>query len=353
MQGGCRVWNCGEGVSVLLSELLPKEVLVSRNKKDVSTNIMHSKLQKVGREWQRQTKDGGWRTEYVEPDIAILQPEIDGEGFVWNELELKKTGKKGMGVFAKRDLPKGTEFPILGDTGGDCSRTHSWEHYDRSRPEDHKPMCIDGHPGNDPHKGVANYGLSIAMMLNEANNPNCIFRQSNYIQLVRDVKKGQELTVFYGDGREMKKIRKEQGYAISYTKTKDWPKESGTPAQRVVNFKFFMGLIVQRKLEKEIEIKSKSKYVSDNIKEKMSRPRRTGARNTYHCKFLGTKLCKTKAGLAPTLYINPDLGVMSLHCLECMKREASIKGIKSVAPGEWKKILESSSSSSLRTQASA
>ena len=110
------------------------------------------------REWQ--TKEGDeWRTEHVEPNVAILQPEIDGEGFVWPDLKLKNTRTKGMGVFATRDLLKGTEIPIIGDVTGECSRTHSWEKYDRSRPKDHQTTCIDGHPSNDPHKGVANYGL--------------------------------------------------------------------------------------------------------------------------------------------------------------------------------------------------
>ena len=177
-------------------------------------------IRKEGRTWRYRIDEGEWIDDYVEPNINILQPDFDGEGYVWPELELKQTKRKGKGVFATRDLQAGTEIPIVGDTT-ECSRTHSWETYDRSRPEKHTPQCIDGHPTNDPYKGVANFGLSISMMLNEANNPNCTFRQSNYIQLVRNVKKGQELTAYYGDSREMRKIRKEQDYEITYEKTQD------------------------------------------------------------------------------------------------------------------------------------
>ena len=42
---------------------------------------MHAPLRKVGKEWQLKRGEE-WRTEYVEPDVAILQPKIDGEGFV-------------------------------------------------------------------------------------------------------------------------------------------------------------------------------------------------------------------------------------------------------------------------------
>ena len=89
------------------------------------------------------------------------------------------------------------------------------------------------------------------MMLNEANNPNCTFRKSNYVQLVRDVKNGRELTVYYGSGEEMENIRKEQGYEITYEKTKDWPPETGTPAERVENWKHWMEEIVNRKNRKK------------------------------------------------------------------------------------------------------
>jgi hypothetical protein len=76
--------------------------------------------------------------------------------------------------------------------------------------------------------------------------------------------------------------------------------------------------------------------------------RRTGSRNTYHCKFLGTKKCNTTPGRPPTLYVNPAVGAMELHCMDCMKRELTMKGAKAVAPGEWAKILGEPSSSELK-----
>jgi len=296
-------------------------------------------FRKVGRQWQFKVGDGEWRDDFVEPDIDILQPDWDGKGFYWPDLEIKDTGKKGKGVFAARDLPEGAEIPILGkiQEEGEYSQTHSWQRYDRSRPVNHKPQFIDGHPKINPHKGVASFGLSISMMLNESGRPNCVFRQSNYVQLARDVKKGQELTIFYGNSREMLKIRKERGYSISHdSDTMTMPKEAGTPAQRVNNWQNWMGLIQHRENNK-----------SDDItKDKVEMPRRTGARNTYHCKYLGTKKCDTTPGRPPTLYVNPDVGVMELHCMDCMKRELTMKAAKAVAPGEWAKILGEASSSS-------
>ena len=311
-------------------------------------------IRKEGRTWRYRIDEGEWIDDYVEPNINILQPDFDGEGYVWPELELKQTKRKGKGVFATRDLPAGTEIPIVGDTT-ECSRTHSWETFDRARPENHKTECIDGHPSNDPYKGVANYGLSISMMLNEANNPNCTFRQSNYIQLVRNVKKGQELTVYYGSGREMRKIRKEQGYEITYEKTKDWPLESGTPAQRVANRTHWMGVIVLKKMENKI-LETK-KDIPDCIlpsNNLMSRPTRVGSRNTFYCKFKNDKKNTCLSLPTATLYINKDLGIDEPHCLDCMKREVwTMNGAESISVGEWGKLMEQKSSSSSSSPSSS
>jgi len=301
-------------------------------------------IRKVNREWQIKN-DGEWETEYIEPNINILQPDYDGIGFFWKDLELKDTGKKGKGVFCTRDLEAGTTFPILGmvKDEGDYSRTHSWEKYDRSRPVELKKTYIDGHPSINPHLGVASFGLSISMMLNESGRLNCVFRQSNYVQLVRKVKQGQELTVFYGNSREMEKIRREQGYSISHdpnTITK--PPEVGTPAQRVSNWKFWMGTILL--LEKD---KTRKKFVSQDIKThiptpveilpvNVPRPKRIGDRNTFHCKYKGNGCPNPIA----TLYINEKLGVDELHCMVCMKREiGTMNGAVSIAPMEYEKLL--------------
>ena len=202
-------------------------------------------IRKVDRTWQFKV-GGEWQDAHVEPNVPILQPNWDGEGFVWPDLELKVAGKKGLGVFAARDLPKGTAIPILGEKKEEryCTNRHNIGYYDKSRPGTGFRGCIDGDPTQHPYKDVGYFGLSIAMMLNEASKPNCAFRESNYVQLVRKVKKGQELTVYYGDSRDMTKIRKDQGYSISHDPdTVIKPDEVGTPAQRVQNFKFWMGII--------------------------------------------------------------------------------------------------------------
>ena len=45
----------------------------------------------------------------------ILQPVEDGPGFIWPGLEVKNSPGKGNGVFATKDIPAGTEIPILGE----------------------------------------------------------------------------------------------------------------------------------------------------------------------------------------------------------------------------------------------
>jgi len=76
------------------------------------------------------------------------------------------------------------------------------------------------------------------------------------------VKKGQELSVYYGNSREMVKIRKQQGYTISHdpnTITK--PKEVGTPAQRVGNWRHWMGVVLLMKKHKTEDIIQDNKMI--------------------------------------------------------------------------------------------
>jgi hypothetical protein len=214
-------------------------------------------IRKQGHTWQIRTDGGEWLEDFEEPNIAILQPDWDGTGFYWSDLELKDAGVKGMGVFAARDIPKGTEIPILGLPLEEtyCTSLHNIAYFDRSRPGTGYRGCIDGDPAIDPHKGVGYFGLATVMMFNESGRPNCVFRESNYVQLVRDVKKGQELTVYYGNSRDMVKIRKQQGYTISHDpNTILKPKEVGTSAQRVENWRHWMGLILLKKKDKTEDI---------------------------------------------------------------------------------------------------
>ena len=174
----------------LLEKKTPAEVSTHKHKM--------RQFRKVGRQWQFKVEDGEWQNDYVEPDINILQPDWDGKGFYWPDLELKVAGKKGLGVFVARDLPKGTAIPILGEKKEEryCTNRHNIGYYDRSRPGTGFRGCIDGDPTQYPYKDAGYFGLSIAMMLNEASKPTCVFRESNYVQLARKVKKGQELTVY-------------------------------------------------------------------------------------------------------------------------------------------------------------
>ena len=64
------------------------------------------------------TEESYWKDDYKEPNVAFLQPAWDGSGFVWPDLEVKSSSGKGRGVFAKRDIPKGSEIPILGKIDG-------------------------------------------------------------------------------------------------------------------------------------------------------------------------------------------------------------------------------------------
>ena len=86
--------------------------------------------------------------------VSGRMPNWDGKGFGWPDLELKVAGKKGLGVFAAHDLPKGTEIPILGEKKEEryCTNRHNIAFYDRSRPGTGFRGCIDGDPTQYPYK---------------------------------------------------------------------------------------------------------------------------------------------------------------------------------------------------------
>ena len=80
----------------------PEKAIVARNKKYVPLNIMQE-IRKVDCTWQFEV-GGEWQDAHVEPNW-------DGKGFGWPDLELKGAGKKGLGVFAARDFPQGHRNP--------------------------------------------------------------------------------------------------------------------------------------------------------------------------------------------------------------------------------------------------
>jgi hypothetical protein len=179
----------------------------------------------------------------------ILQPVEDGPGFIWSGLQVKNSPGKGNGVFATEDIPAGTEIPILGEPYWDApsaeQESHSWVVYPRSmiKLAEYKDASLDARPDNDPYRKTPNFGLSIAMVVNEASWPqfNSAFRESNYLQIIRDVKKGDEITCDYG--RKYERVRRSKGYTIRQM-TQDeleeldaiQPQEAGTSAFRVGNW---------------------------------------------------------------------------------------------------------------------
>ena len=186
----------------------------------------------------------------------ILQPVEDGPGFIWPGLEVRNSPGKGNGVFATEDIPAGTEIPILGEPYWDEpsaeQESHSWVVYPRSMKKlaEYKDASLDARPTNDPYRKTPNFGLSIAMVVNEAPWPqfNSAFRESNYLQIIRDVKRGEEITCDYGHSYE--RVRRSKGYTIrqmTQAELKELdaiqPPEAGTSAFRVGNWLNWMAVL--------------------------------------------------------------------------------------------------------------
>ena len=105
------------------------------------------------------------------------------------------------------------------------------------------------------HTVTPNFGLSIAMVVNEApwSHFNGVFREINYLQIIKDVKRGEEITCDYG--RTYERVRRRKGYTIRQM-TQDeleeldlmQPPEAGTSAFRVGNWLDWMTIL---KIKKE------------------------------------------------------------------------------------------------------
>lgn len=154
------------------------------------------------------------------PVPKIITPVKVGEcAFEWKELEVKPSleSDSGDGVFAKQDLPVGTMFPIVGKLheGKMAMKVHGWQYISSGFKE---PTYIDGDPSINPHKGIGNFGMSIAMMPNERTMGihNCRFR-FDYLIVAEPIKKGDELTVYYG--KDYDTVRKQRGYSLENNKT--------------------------------------------------------------------------------------------------------------------------------------
>lgn len=141
--------------------------------------------------------------------INLFDDDREEHGFFWDELYIQPSTEKGagFGVFAKKKLPIGTMIPILGKRVESVEGlTHGWEYYRSTE-------FVDGNPSLNPFDGIGNYGLSIAMMVNETTSKkfNCHFKL-DHVVAVRDINKDEELFVDYGTLYEV--IRKQKGYTL-------------------------------------------------------------------------------------------------------------------------------------------
>jgi len=149
---------------------------------------------------------------------TIMHPVMDTDGCSWSWplLELKNTGdSRGLAVFAKENIRAGTMIPILGHV---LTKLESYDIVAR-RGLSHGYMyrnmaiAIDGNPRLNPRHNIGNFGLSVAMMLNEPSRkkPTCKFKM-DHVVTGKSIKKGEELTIWYGDSYE--NIRKAHGYSL-------------------------------------------------------------------------------------------------------------------------------------------
>lgn len=149
----------------------------------------------------------------------ILRPIKKQDRFVWKELAVKKIHNKGNedGVVAKVKLPKGTTIIYEGVDVDDKQAAQLWKK-EKQDPKGrwgsyiiyHHPWR-DAHPRYSPDKhGVGGKGLFIVGKINEpAESEMANARLKRVVDpgtgletyaalLMRDVNKGEEITMYYG-----------------------------------------------------------------------------------------------------------------------------------------------------------
>lgn len=137
------------------------------------------------------------------PDLKVLVPLWNRreKGWCWHDLEIFESKEKGKGVRARKVLTKGVTIPYFGCILS-ARETNQLEVSDFVV-EKSATTYVDGNPTLNPTLST----LCIAALVNEASEDeqyNCTwvgFRGSKGLGLVlvEDVRKGQELLVYYGN----------------------------------------------------------------------------------------------------------------------------------------------------------
>ena len=236
--------------------------------------------------------------------IKILEPhEVAPCKYEWDELEVKQSEEPGggLGVFAKVKLTPGTIIPILGKKISEAefnrleksqTATHCWVFYQQQKKDN---FVLNGDPALNKH------GINIAMLINEPSKkkPTCLFKL-NSVVVAENIKVGEELTVWYG--RSYEPIREKLGYSLAGNKHLEKPYEN------ILKIKSWPS--------KERRWRIVNHWLDVIDKCNSLRPKRTGARNTYHCCNKGKSICP---GICPNFDYSPVTG--KLYCTWCFKNE--------------------------------
>lgn len=115
---------------------------------------------------------------------------------------LRPSPVAGVGVFAIRDIPKGCR-----DMFSKPDQNDEWITISRKEVEslpDHARLLIENYCLFDEQKYyVPDYGfkkIDVSLFLNHSDTPNIIsIQDGDYFETTRDIKKGEELVIDYGE----------------------------------------------------------------------------------------------------------------------------------------------------------
>lgn len=156
------------------------------------------------------------------PSAAILFPQrstSDAKSFVWDAFEARDTkSPAGYGLFAKRNIPRCTFLPYLGNvielnnntpgiTYDDLmgileTRKSNKRLYLRNRMEKSRTRWVDAYREDSPLENIGIHGLGAAGLINEPprGTPPNVGSVSNYYVTLRDIQPGEQLLGCYGSG---------------------------------------------------------------------------------------------------------------------------------------------------------